>query len=162
MKTNFLNYLALVLIILAIQSCRQNNPQRQNSSQSVETSSSDKSIETNNHWFGHYTLSIDYGKLDEFSEMFIGYDVLISQDSCVFSGMGYQTYFTYLCKIEEQGEELRLFYIKSIEGYSFTDHPNENLLATLIKDNNQYYIKSPIIADKNWEYNKKLLLTKEK
>jgi len=114
------------------------------------------------HWFGHYTLSMDYGRLDEFSSIFISYDVVIGQDSCVFSGVGYQTYFSDLCSVEVDGDELRLIYLNSIEGEDFTNHSGMGNVATLVKDGQQYYIKSPVIADKDWEYNTKILLEKIK
>jgi len=121
-----------------------------------------QSIKIDNHWYGHYTLSIDYGKLDEFSSMFISYDIIINQDSCIFLGAGYQTYFTDLCKIQEDKNELRLLYLSSIDGDGFTNHSDIDIIATLIKNGQQYYITSPIIADKNWEYNHKILLNKIK
>jgi len=119
-------------------------------------------IEIDTHWFGHYTLSMDYGKLDEFSSMFISYDIVINQDSCIFSGVGYQTYFTYLCRVQENKDELYLIYLNTIDGDGFTNHSDMGTIATIIKSGQQYYIESTIIADKNWEYNKKILLDKIK
>ena len=117
-------------------------------------------IEIDDHWFGNYTLSINYGKLDEFSSMFISYDIIINQDSCIFSGVGYQTYFTDLCKIQGNKDEIHLIYQKSIDDDAFTDNSSIDTIATIIKKGKQYYITSPIIADKNWEYNKLILLDK--
>ncbi len=56
-----------------------------------------------NLWKGTYSVIIDYGKLDEFSEMQVGYYIEIDTNKCIFSGMGYQTSFTDECKIEEKG-----------------------------------------------------------
>ncbi|MDR2917521.1 MAG: YbjP/YqhG family protein [Tannerella sp.] len=115
---------------------------------------------SNMEWIGNYSITIDYGKLDEFSEMTINYEIVIKQDSCTFSGMGYKTYFTDLCKIQETGDELKLICLKAIDGDGFSDHSDIETIATLTKEGEEYYISSPIIADKHWEYNKKLPLNK--
>ncbi len=113
------------------------------------------------HWLGDYNLNINYGPLDEFASMFIIYNVGIYPDSCVLNGMGYQTGFKDLCKAQEESANiLHLMYKKTIEEYTFTDHSRIDTLATLIKDGQQYYIKSPIICDTNWETNKKMPLQK--
>lgn len=112
-------------------------------------------------WNGNYSLSIDYGKLDQFSEMAIDYDIEISNNKCIFSGMGYQTSFTDQCKIEEKDNQLILKYEKNIEGDGFSDHSKIDTLAILILKNNKYYIKSPIVANKNWNYNTELILNKK-
>lgn len=114
------------------------------------------------HWNGSYSLTIDYGKLDDLSEMSIDYDIEIKNSECTFSGMGYKTYFTDLCKVEEKGDKLILKYIKSVDGDGFTDHSKVDIVAEIVYKNNQYYIKSPVIADANWKYNSELLLTYKK
>jgi len=122
-------------------------------------------VKTNNiseHWFGSYNIYIEYGKLDEFSSVFIDYDVDIYKDSCEFSGMGYKTSFADLCKTVENQNELHIIYQKTIDGDGFTNHSKTDTLATLIKNGQKYYIKSSIIADKDWVYNKKLPLDKRK
>ena len=114
-----------------------------------------------NSWNGIYNLKIDYGKLDEFSEMSIDYEIEITNGKCTFSGMGYKTDFTDLCKIEDNGDNLVLKYVKTIDGDGFTDHSEVNTLGVLFKKNNLYYIKSPIIANRNWDYNSELQMTKK-
>ncbi|MCL8536271.1 DUF5991 domain-containing protein [Chryseobacterium gallinarum] len=114
-----------------------------------------------NHWLGNYNLNIDYGKLDNVSEMSIDYDIEISNDKCTFSGMGYKTYFTDLCKIEESGKQLILKYEKAIDGDGFSDHSNLTTLGTILYKEGKYYLKSPIVADKKWNYNSELVLTKK-
>jgi hypothetical protein len=116
----------------------------------------------NDYWFGNYDILITYGPLDEFSAMFIDYNVAVYQDSCAFSGMGYRTFFTDLCKAVENKNALHLIYMRTVDGDGFTDHSNMDTLATLIQEGQRYYIKSSIIADTDWVYNKKLLLNKEK
>jgi len=64
------------------------------------------------NWDGFYTISLDYGKLDEFSEISIDYDIQIKDDNCTFSGLGHKTYFTDQCKIEKKGNEIILKYIR--------------------------------------------------
>lgn len=113
-------------------------------------------------WEGTYSVSLAYGKLDNFSEMSIDYDIQINNNDCTFSGMGYKTYFTDQCKIEEKNNTLILKYEKNIEGDGFSDHSNVNILGTLIFKNNKYYLKSPIVADAKWNYNTEIKLTKIK
>ncbi|WP_412850361.1 DUF5991 domain-containing protein [Chryseobacterium sp. PMSZPI] len=116
---------------------------------------------SDNHWLGNYNLNIDYGKLDNVSEMSIDYDIEINNDKCTFSGMGYKTYFTDLCKIEESGKQLILKYEKAIDGDGFSDHSNLTTLGTILYKEGKYYLKSPIVADKKWNYNSELVLTKK-
>lgn len=112
-------------------------------------------------WFGIYSLNIDYGKLDEFSKMSIQYDVSIFKDSCTFSGMGYKTYFTDKCFCELGNNKLYVKYLKQIEGDLTSQHLNIDTLAIIEKQNDKYYIKSPIIADKDWNYNIKMEIPKD-
>lgn len=115
-----------------------------------------------NLWKGTYSVIIDYGKLDEFSEMQVGYYIEIDTNKCIFSGMGYQTSFTDECKIEEKGNLLILKYHKTINNEGITDNSKLDTLALLIFKNSKYYIKSPIVADKNWNYNVEILLDNDK
>ena len=114
------------------------------------------------HWFGSYDISITYGESDDESPQgdYIGYGIGINKDSCTLSGAGVQTYFEYLCKVQENKNELHLLYLKIIDGFDLSARSPMDTIATLIKDGRRYYIKSPIIADKNWEYKKKLPLNK--
>jgi len=114
----------------------------------------------NNHWLGTYKLNIDYGKLDNVSEMSINYDIEITNGKCTFSGMGYKTYFTDLCKIEKNGNQLTLKYIKAIDGDGFSDHSNLTNLGSIIHKEGKYYLKSPVVADNKWNYDKELLMIK--
>lgn len=115
----------------------------------------------NNLWQGTYKLNMDYGKLDNVSEMSIDYDIEITNEKCTFSGMGYKTYFTDLCKIEENGNQLTLKYIKAIDGDGFSDHSNLTNLGSIIHKEGKYYLKSPIVADNKWNYDKELLMVKK-
>ncbi|NML70326.1 hypothetical protein HHL23_11005 [Chryseobacterium sp. RP-3-3] len=115
----------------------------------------------NNLWQGTYKLNIDYGKLDNVSEMSIDYDIEITNGKCTFSGMGYKTYFTDLCKIEENGNQLTLKYIKAIDGDGFSDHSNLTNLGSIIHKEGKYYLKSSIVADNKWNYDKELLMVKK-
>ncbi|MCU7618767.1 DUF5991 domain-containing protein [Chryseobacterium sp. PBS4-4] len=124
------------------------------------TSPSANNSKQTNKWNGTYSLKLDYGKLDENSEMAIDYDIEINNDKCTFSGIGYKTYFTDLCKIEEKGNTLVLKYIKSTDGDGFSDHSILDVLGTIKFENNNFFIKSPIVADKEWKYNVDIMLTK--
>lgn len=115
----------------------------------------------NNKWLGSYSLTVDYGKLDEFSEMQISYDIQVSENNCTFSGLGYKTYFTDSCKYIFNNDQLVLKYIKEIDGDGFSNYNTIDTLAIINLKNNLYYIKSPIIADKNWNYDRLIPLTKD-
>ena len=104
---------------------------------------------------------MNYGKLDEFSQMQIDYDIEINNKKCTISGMGYKTDFTDSCEIEEKGNILDLKYKKSIDGDGFSDHSNIDILGTIILRDNIYYIKSPIVADKDWNYDVEIKLNKK-
>ena len=112
-------------------------------------------------FYGDYSLTIDYGKLDEFSEMSIDYDITIKKDSCIFSGLGYKTYFSDICNIDGNSEVVVLKYLKQIDGDGMSPHDNIDTLALFYKKNNKYYIKSKIIADKNSKYDTTILLKKK-
>lgn len=112
-------------------------------------------------WNGIYHLNLNYGKLDEFSEMTIDYQIEITQDKCTFSGLGYKTYFTDLCKIENKGDTLLLNYIKSVDGDGFSNHSDQKKIAKIFKRKGNFFIKSPIIADSNWNYDTELKLDKK-
>ncbi|MCJ8155675.1 DUF5991 domain-containing protein [Chryseobacterium sp. SSA4.19] len=112
-------------------------------------------------WKGVYNVNIDYGKLDNASEMSIDYTIEVKDGNCTFSGMGYKTYFTDQCKIEEKNNTLILSYEKNIEGDGFSDHSNMGVLGVIILNKNKYYIKSPIVANDDWSYNTEIELIKK-
>lgn len=104
-------------------------------------------------WKGEYSLSIDYGKLDEFSEMEIDHNLTITKDSCIFSGLGYKTYFTDMCSITGNQDQIIVKYIKQIEGDQMSNHAPVDTLAVVFRKNGKYYLKSEIVANKDWQYN---------
>lgn len=112
-------------------------------------------------WNGIYNLNLDYGKLDEFSEMSIEYQIEIAENKCTLSGLGYKTFFTDLCKTENVGDTLLLKYIKTVDGDGFTNHSAQKILAKLFKKKGDFYVKSAIIADSNWNYDTELKLNKK-
>lgn len=112
-------------------------------------------------WNGIYSLNIDYGKLDEISEMSVDYTVEIRNGNCTFSGMGYKTYFKDQCKTEEKNNILILKYDRGIEGDGFSDHSGMDILGTIELKNNRYFIKSPIIESPDGNDNTALLLIKK-
>ncbi|QDP85776.1 hypothetical protein FNJ88_09545 [Chryseobacterium sp. SNU WT5] len=111
-------------------------------------------------WNGVYDLNIDYGKLDDNAEMSITYILEIKNGTCTFSGLGYKTFFTDVCEIKEENNKLKLKYLKSTDGDGFSDHSNIKILGEITSKNGAYYIKSPIVADLKWNYNKEIKLTK--
>jgi|GEM_PF-3538170 len=114
------------------------------------------------HWFGSYSIDINYAKVyvPSAPPTWLGYDIGIQPDSCTFLSMGYMTFYEYLCKTKENRNELHLLYLKIIDGFHYGDISPLDTIATLIRDAEQYYIKSPIIHDTGWEPNKKLPLNK--
>lgn len=134
---------------------------QKNTINSTKLDSSKINSKQTDKWRGTYDLSIDYGKLDDVSEMSIDYNIEIKDGICTFSGMGYKTYFTDLCKVEGENDKLILKYIKSTDGDGFTDHSNINIIGILIKKNNKYFIKSPIIANSDWKYDVELQIKKK-
>jgi len=128
-----------------------------------------KPVKISDRWFGSYDIYITYGDTthgysDNPAEnaQSIGYGVTIHQDSSTFEGVGFQTDFTYLCEVRENGNELHLLYLKLIDGFQYREPSPLDTLATLIKDGAQYYIKSPKICDDDGVCNKKMPLTKKK
>lgn len=115
----------------------------------------------NSQWAGEYSLSVDYGRLDEFSEMSIDYNLSITKDSCLFSGHGYKTYFADLCFIEGDRNQVAVRYIKEVEGNGMDSHAPTDTLAILFRKGGEYYLKSKIAADRNWKYDTPMLLRKK-
>ncbi|MDR2235665.1 MAG: DUF5991 domain-containing protein [Chryseobacterium sp.] len=115
----------------------------------------------NELWMGAYNVSVDFCKLDELSEMSIDHDLIITKDSCLFSGLGYKTYFTDLCRLEGDRNQVAIRFIKEIEGDGMNAHPPMDTLAVLLRKEGKYYLKSTIVADKNWKYNTPMLLKKK-
>ncbi|WP_185287369.1 DUF5991 domain-containing protein [Chryseobacterium lactis] len=112
-------------------------------------------------WKGEYSLSIDYGKLDEFSEMERDYNLTITKDSCMFSGLGYKTYFTDVCSITGNQNQIIVKYIQQIEGDQMSNHAPVDTLAVVFRKNGKYYLKSEIVANKDWQYNIPLQIRKK-
>lgn len=125
-------------------------------------SNGDFDTATFDQWLGNYSLGIDYGKLDECSEATVHYEISIRKNKCIFSGMGYKTYFTDQCKYEIENDQLIIKYVAQTDGNGMSDHSHLETLATIKKENNKYYIQSPIIANKNWDYNAVIEITKKK
>lgn len=135
-----------------------NDSDIEGNSEKASVSSQEK---INKIWKGKYSLFIVYGKLDELSSMSIGYDIEISDNKCVFSGMGYQTSFTDQCQIEENKNQIILKYEKSLDEDAMQNHSKTDTLAILTFKNNKYYLKSPFVANKDWKYNTEIIIKKE-
>lgn len=120
-----------------------------------------KEIERND-WIGDYTLNITYGKLDRDASVSIGYNVNITDSGCTFSGLGYKTFFTDSCTYFAKDKKLYLKFIKAVDGDGFSNHEHIDTLAVISKKHSQYYIKSPVIADRHWNYNSEVELRKIK
>lgn len=114
-----------------------------------------------NDWTGDYTLNITYGKLDRHASMSIGYKVNITDTGCTFSGLGYKTFFTDSCTYTLKDKKLYLKFVKAIDGDGFSNHEQIDTLAVISKKHNRYFIKSPIIADRHWNYNSEIEIKKK-
>lgn len=114
------------------------------------------------HWAGAYSLSVVYGELDEFSKMGIYYYFNIRENTASVTAEGYRTSFECKCTLKEGKDRLVLLYKQTVE--SLTDVPVKNegdTVAILTREQNNYYVQSPVIADTDWNYNTRLPLTKE-
>lgn len=140
-----------ILTALSIISCKS-LPQK-----------SAKISETTLHqqWKGNYSISHDFGKLDEYSEMTLDYGLSITKDSCTFWGHGYKTYFTDVCSITENEKQIIVKYIRQIEGDLMNNHPPIDTLAVVFRKNGKYYLQSEVVPSKDWQYNTPILLKKK-
>ncbi|MFC6269763.1 DUF5991 domain-containing protein [Frigoriflavimonas asaccharolytica] len=134
----------------------------QNSISKIKKNDDISNITQSINWEGTYHLNVDYGKLDENSEMSIDYTLEVKNNTCTFSGLGYKAYFTDRCTIEGKGSVLILKFEQSIDGDGFSDHSNLNLLGEINYKKGTYYLKSPIVADSKSNYNTEIKLEKSK
>lgn len=114
------------------------------------------------HWAGAYSLSVGYGESNEFSKMEIYYYFDIREHTASVTAEGYRTSFECECTVKEEENRLALLYRRTVE--SLTDVPVKNegdTVAILVREQNNYYVQSPVIADSAWNYNTRLPLTKE-
>ncbi|MBP2615882.1 DUF5991 domain-containing protein [Chryseobacterium jejuense] len=112
-------------------------------------------------WKGKYSISHDFGKLDENAEMTLDYDLTITKDSCTFGGLGYKTFFTDVCSITGNEKQIIVKYIRQIEGNSMTNHSPTDTLAVVYRKNGKYFLQSEIVPSNDWQYNTPILLKKK-
>lgn len=141
----------LLLSVLSIISCKS----------LPEGSSKDSGIPLHTQWKGDYSISHDFGKLDEFSEMTLDYALTITKDSCTFWGLGYKTYFTDVCSITGDEKQIIVKYIRHTEGDLMSNHPPADTLAVVFRKNGKYYLQSKIVPNKQWQYNTPIRVKKK-
>lgn len=112
-------------------------------------------------WKGSYSISHDFGKLDENAEMTLDYDFTITKGSCTFGGLGYKTFFTDVCSITGDEQQIIVRYIKEIEGNPMTNHSPIDTLAVVFRKNGKYFLQSKIVPNNHWQYNTPILLKKK-
>ncbi len=139
------------LITLSIISCKS----------LPEEYSKDSGALLHEQWKGDYSISHDFGKLDEYSEMTLDYGLAITKDSCTFWGHGYKTYFTDVCSISGNEKQIIVKYIKQIEGDLMNNHPPIDTLAVVFRKNGKYYLQSELVPSKDWQYNTPILIKKK-
>lgn len=114
------------------------------------------------HWNGTYSLSVNYGDLDEFSSMAKYYSFKVNEKESSIIAEGYKTSFECECTLKEETDKLFLLYKRTIESSTGVPMKNEgDTIGVILFEQGKYYIQSPIIADTTWNYNTKLLLKKE-
>ncbi|MEJ5104746.1 DUF5991 domain-containing protein [Chryseobacterium sp. MYb328] len=141
----------LILPALGIISCKS----------LPEGSSKDSETPVHTQWKGDYSISHDFGKLDENSEMTLDYGLTITKDSCTFWGLGYKTFFTDVCSITGNEKQIIVKYIKQIEGSPMSNHPPTDTLAVVFRKDRKYYLQSNIVPNKDWQYNTPIRLKKK-
>ncbi len=96
--------------------------------------------------------------------IFVGYELEISPDSCIFTGNGQMTYFRILCTVSKKNENhLRLCYLASLgENNSLPLSNAEKVtVVELYRYNGKYYLKSPYIINKKGKNNVKVKCEKQ-
>lgn len=121
----------------------------------------DSGATLNTQWKGSYSISHDFGKLDENAEMTLDYDLTITKDSCSFSGLGYKTFFTDVCSITRNEKQIIVKYIRHVDGNQMTNHSPIDTLPVVYRKNGKYYLQSEIVPNKHWQYNTPILVKKK-
>ena len=111
-------------------------------------------------WPGAYSLFIDYGSLDEFSNIFISYDITINDSIANFSGEGYQTSFDYQCNYAQDNNRLILINRKQIDDLYQIPVEVGDTMGIMYNEDGLYYIQSPFISDSLWNENIRLQIVK--
>ncbi|WP_160136686.1 DUF5991 domain-containing protein [Chryseobacterium sp. c4a] len=118
-----------------------------------EEAAKNSEVTLHQQWKGSYSLSHDFGKLDENAEMTLDYALTITKDSCTFGGLGYKTFFTDVCSITGNEQQIIVRYIQEIEGNPMTNHSPIDTLAVVFRRNGKYFLQSKIVPNKHWQYN---------
>lgn len=140
-----------ILTVLSIISCKS----------LPEESSKDSRTPLHDQWKGDYSISHDFGKLDEYSEMTLDYGLTITKDSCTFWGLGYKTFFTDVCSLTGNEKQIIVKYIRQTEGDLMSNHPPTDTLAVVFRKNGKSFLQSKIVPNKHWQYNTPILLKKK-
>ncbi|MDN3694177.1 DUF5991 domain-containing protein [Chryseobacterium tructae] len=141
----------LILTALSIISCKS----------LPEESSKDSGAPLHKQWKGDYSISHDFGKLDENAEMTLDYGLSITKDSCTFWGLGYKTFFTDVCNITGNEKQITVKYIKQIEGNPMSNHAPTDTLAVVFRKDGKYFLQSKVVPNKDWQYNTSIHVKKK-
>lgn len=118
-------------------------------------------VEKDTSWYGHYEY---YMQASDYPPIFVGYELEISPDSCIFTGNGQMTYFRILCTVSKKNENhLKLCYLASLgENNSLPLSNAEKVtVVELYRYNGKYYLKSPYIINKKGKNNVKVKCEKQ-
>ncbi|WP_347219126.1 DUF5991 domain-containing protein [Chryseobacterium sp.] len=140
-----------ILTVLSIISCKS----------LPEESSKDSGTPLHTQWKGDYSISHDFGKLDENAEMTLDYGLNITKDSCTFWGLGYKTFFTDVCRITGNEKQITVKYIRQIEGDAMSNHSPTDTLAVVFRKDRKYFLQSKVVPSKDWQYDTPILLKKK-
>jgi hypothetical protein len=103
-----------------------------------------KSVESIQDWIGNYSADTTLGTDPVGASIILGYTISINKDSIIFSGEGYQTYFTDICSPHITSDTLFLFFEKTLTGDD--DHSKISPLIKIYKKNNHYFAISKLFA----------------
>ncbi len=131
-----------ILTALSIISCKSLPEEPSNNSE----------VTLHQQWKGSYSISHDFGKLDENAEMTLDYALTITKDSCTFWGLGYKTFFTDVCSITGNEKQITVKYIRQIEGNPMSNHAPTDTLAVVFRKGGKYFLQSKVVPNKDWQY----------
>ncbi len=117
------------------------------------TNTIDSNNRSNKFWYGKYNVTTVFNDTGDIGSASVDYEIFIDKDGCTFSGYGYRTGFEYKCAIVKSSDkEISLKYVNTIDGDSL-DKATLALktpLLTISFNSNQYYVKSFLIYDNNF------------
>ena len=119
----------------------------------TSTNKADNQNKLNKFWYGSYNVTTVFNDTGGVGSASINYNILIDKDGCIFSGYGYRTGFEYRCAIVMSSDkEVSLKYVSTVNGDSLDQSilKLKTPLLTIIFNDSQFYAKSFLIYDSNF------------